>query len=338
MKKKTGILILGIILPILLLYILYYRDVKLYYNDENADGNASGNLYNSGLFCQLDNKIYFSNLADNGALYSMNTDMSTYKKISDDKVNYINASGHYIIYNRINNKKERSSGSALEFINVGVYRINLNGNNIKRLDKAPAGTVHQFGNDIYYVRYDKHDAYTLYSVGLDGSNQKQVLNEAVSPAMMTDEYIYYTGVKQDHNIYRLSRSSFQKELIKEGNYSQVILQGSSMYCINNSDNYSIVQMNTDGTLEKKIVNDRVATYNITPDGNYLFYQADGGDHNGVYLVNLSTGETDLIQAGNYQNLCLTDDYLFFNRFDSTAMFYVELSNPTKASEFRPNNK
>ena len=336
MIKKKGILVILVLsLLVIIIGIFYYFDEKTYFNDENANGNTPGNLYNNGLFCQLDDKIYFSNLADDGTLYSMNSDMSSYKKLSNDKINFINASGHYLIYNRINNLKEHNKGSALEFVTVGVYRTKLNGKNVFRLDKTPAGTVHQFGNEVYYLHYDKEEEYTLNSIGIDGKNQKKLSEQAISCAMVTDEHVYYTGVLQDHNIYRLKRSSNQNELVKEGNYSQVIVQNSVMYCINNADNYSIVQMNMDGSSENTIVKDRVSTYNITNDGNYLFYQADGGDHNGVYCVNLSTGEQSLIQAGDYQNLCLTNDYLFFNAFNSSAMYYVHLTNPTKAKAFMP---
>ncbi len=334
-KKKNIIIMSGLIVLVIVVIIWYFFSEDTHFNNENDDGNTPGNLYNNGLFCQLDDKIYFSNLLDDGALYSMDADLSTFKKISNDKINYINASGHYIIYNRINNLKEHNKGSALEFINVGVYRINLNGKKIVRLDRTPAGSVHQYGNDVYYLHYDKNESYALYSIGLDGKNGKMLFEQAVSCAMITDWYIYYTGVLEDHNIYRLLRENNQQELVKEGNYSQVILQDSSLYCINNADNYSIVQMNLDGTSEKTIVNDRVITYNITQDGNYLFYQADGGDHNGVYCVNLSTGESSLIQAGDYQNLCLTKDYLFYNKLNSSEMYYVDLNNPTIAKAFIP---
>ncbi len=336
MKKKKGVfIVIGIALVIIVFCIIYYFSEKTYYNDENVDGSTPGNIYNNGLFCQLDDTIYFSNLEDDGALYSMDTKMTTYSKLCTDKVNFINACGKYIVYNRINNKKEHSSGSALVFINVGVYRVHLNGKRMIRLDKSPSTSVHQYGNDIYYHCYDSDDAYSLYSVGLDGENRKQVLKEPVSNAMITNQYIYYTGVSQDHDIYRLSKTSNQKELVKEGNYSQVILKDSTMYCINNDDNYSIVRMNPDGTSESTLVNDRVSTYNITADGNYLFYQADGGDHNGVYVVNLLNGETNLVEAGDYQNLCLTEDYLFFNKFNADSMYYVSLSNPTVARSFKP---
>ncbi len=336
MKTKKKVLITtGIVLLFLLICFLFYLNKKTYYNEESDNGNSAGNLYNKGIFCQYEDKIYFSNPKDDGTLYSMDTDLSSYKKLSKDKVNYINVSGHYIIYNRINNLKEHAAGSALVFKNVGVYRIDLNGNHIKRFDDTPADTVHQFGNDIYYLHYDKKKAYSLYSVRLNGDEQKEILTECISPAMVTEEYLYYTGVINDHNIHRLSRDNLHEELVKEGNYSQVVLQGDSIYAIDNEKNHTIVQMALDGTGEHTLVNDRVATYNLSNDGKYLFYQVDAGDHNGVCYLNLSTGEQTLIQSGDYQNLCITEDYLFFNQFKSTSMYYVELSNPTVAKPFLP---
>lgn len=337
MTKKILIPI-GIILVIVFAGILLYLGGKTKFNDEDADGNTAGNLYNNGLFCQYEDKIYFSNLADDGALYSIDTDLSSSKKLLKDKVNFINVSGKYIIYNRVNNLKLQGTGNPLEFHHVGIYRVKLNGKGIRMLDDAPTSDVHQFGNDVYYLRYNDTQSFSLNTVRLDGDNLKEITNEPVSTAMITRDYIYYTGGTNDHNIYRLSKNSFQRELVKEGNYNKVLLQDNTIYCINNEDNYSIVKMNADGSNESTIVKDRVSTYNLSKDGQYLFYQADGGDHNGVYYLNLLTGEKALIQAGNYSDLCVTDDYLFFHVFDSTSMYYVKLSNPTIAKPFMPEIK
>ena len=337
-RTKKTLITIGLVLLLTVLGIIFYLSEKTRYNDENADGNTPGNLYNNGLFCQLEDKIYFSNLADDGALYSMDTDLSTYKKLNPDKVNYINACGSYIIYNRNNNLKEVPSGSALDFSNVGVYRIKLNGHDIRKIDKSPSGMVHQYGNDVYYIRYHKEDGYSLYVANLNGDETRKLYDQAISCAMIDSQYIYFTGVTTDHSIYRLERTSGSKNLLKEGNYSQIILNNSSLYALNAADNYSIVKMNTDGTAEQTIVKDRVVTYNLTEDGKYLFYQVDATDHNGVYLKNLATGEQTLIQSGDYQNLCLTKDYLFFNTFDKDSMYYVELKNPTTSKAFLPEVK
>lgn len=334
MSKKILIAI-GIVLIIAIAIILFYLSGKTKFNNEDADGNTAGNLYNNGLFCQYEDKIYFSNLADDGALYSIDTDLSSSTKLVEDKVNYINVSGKYIIYNRENNQKATSTGNALEFHRVGVYRVKLNGNGMRMLEEYPTSNVHQFGNDVYYLRYDESETFRLFTVRLDGEDLKEVYGEPISNAMITNQYIYYIGTTADHNIYRLSRTNFQKELVKEGNYGQVILQDSMLYAINNADNYALVKMSVDGTNESTIVNDRVSTYNLSKDGKYLFYQADGGDHNGVYYVNLLTGEKELIKEGNYADLCITDDYLFFHEFNSTSMYYVKLSNPTNAKSFMP---
>ena len=51
-------------------------------NPPGTVGNTAGNLYNSGLFCEYDGTVYFSNAADNGALYSMNVDETEVKKLN----------------------------------------------------------------------------------------------------------------------------------------------------------------------------------------------------------------------------------------------------------------
>ena len=53
-------------------YIFYekYCNTKTLYNKEFVLGNSAGNLYNGGLFCKQEDTIYFSNMNDDGALYT----------------------------------------------------------------------------------------------------------------------------------------------------------------------------------------------------------------------------------------------------------------------------
>ncbi len=96
--KKTIIFIFVLALIIGGFTALSHYSNKVYYNEEDVTGNLAGNLYNGGLYCEVDGTIYFSNPADDGALYSMAPDCTDVKKLSTDKVASINADEHYIYY------------------------------------------------------------------------------------------------------------------------------------------------------------------------------------------------------------------------------------------------
>lgn len=61
-------------------YMLFSQRVKM--NEGYVTGNTAGNLYNGGLFCESEGVIYFSNLYDDGCLYSMLPDETDIKKLS----------------------------------------------------------------------------------------------------------------------------------------------------------------------------------------------------------------------------------------------------------------
>jgi hypothetical protein len=97
MKKKIIFSVCGISIIIALFLISYFMN-KTYYNDPSVLGNSSGNLFNGGLFCESDGKIYFSNPNDEGRIYSMDEDFTNFKKLSSDTGNYLNVAGKYIVY------------------------------------------------------------------------------------------------------------------------------------------------------------------------------------------------------------------------------------------------
>ena len=73
MNKKTRNIIIGTLSALLLLtlFILSMLSQRIKMNTGNVTGNTAGNLNNSGLFCERNGIVYFSNLYDNGCLYSM---------------------------------------------------------------------------------------------------------------------------------------------------------------------------------------------------------------------------------------------------------------------------
>ena len=83
-KRKTGaiksnILLFLVVAVIIAVFVTAKFSGRVVPNLEGAVGNTACNLYNNGLFCADDDKIYFSNLNDGGALYSMSKDLSDFE-------------------------------------------------------------------------------------------------------------------------------------------------------------------------------------------------------------------------------------------------------------------
>lgn len=124
-KKYTKFIIGGsVLLAIIILIIVYHNVTKIDKNSSSTTGNTPGNLLNGGSFCESGGKIYFSNPYDNNKLYSMDSDCSNIKCLTDDDVSYINCAGRYIYYVK-NNAKASNTNSLLRGELYGVVRCAL---------------------------------------------------------------------------------------------------------------------------------------------------------------------------------------------------------------------
>ena len=175
MKKIVKYVVLGALLLLIAGYSLYYHYLtRQHYNDTYVNGNTAGNLYNSGLFCEDEEYIYFSNASDDNRLYRMKKDGSEIKKMNNDTVAYINVDDNYLYYIRTGGGAE----SSFSFLNVNTHslcRIRKDGKgDVTILDEAPALYASLVGNYIYYLHYDTKEATTLYRIKIDGEEKEQI--------------------------------------------------------------------------------------------------------------------------------------------------------------------
>ncbi|MGB8450974.1 MAG: DUF5050 domain-containing protein [Anaerocolumna sp.] len=329
------------IVPFILIIIigsLFYflmNSAQTVYNSENAFGNTSGNLFNGGLFCEYNDKIYFSNMKDEGALYSMDLELKNFKKISNDKIGYINAVGSYLYYSRMNNKKQTSKPNIFAFKNVGIYRIKFNGKDTKSLYDNPSGLINVYGNSLYYQHYNKEGGLKFYKVGIDGSGEKKLSDEAILPMTIVNNMLYYTGVNDDHFLYSMNLTNNSKSVIYEGNCYAPIINKNYIYFISLSDNYFLYRIDLNGKNKTLISGERCSTYNITEDGKYLYYQVDNNKDNRIGIMNLGTGDVHTIKTGDYKNIHILDNYVFFTDFEEKETYYIPTGSSNNLKAFNP---
>ena len=71
---------------------------------------------------------------------------------------------------------------------------------------------------------------------------------------------------------------------------------------------------------------RIATYNVSSDGATVYYQVDNGKDNGLYVLDTKSGVQTELRSGNYNYYHIIDNYLFFEEFDGSAAYVMNLSN------------
>lgn len=286
----------------------------------DTPGNTAGNLYNTGLFCENDGIIYFSNPNDDGALYSMSANITDFEKITDDKALYINVDENYIFYSRMNNLKEKPKTSIFSFYLNGLYRINKSGSNLKMLHNDPIGSLLLYDNNLYYQYYKENEPLSIHSMYIDGSDDYALINDDCIAVSARNDRIYYTGVRKNHDINYISTVSASAGIAVEESSYMPIAAPDGIYYISTADGYRIYRVSYDGTEKKLIADCQCSTYNLSPDGRYVYYQRDNSEENGIYAYDTVSGTTSLIYPGDYKWIHTAGNYMFFYGFSDEQVY------------------
>ena len=333
---KTNIIVILIGIAFILVFVIARFSGRVIPNTEGAVGNSACNIYNGGLFCADDERIYFSNLKDGGSLYSMSKDLSDFEYMQEDTAGYINNTSNYIVYSRLNYTRNDSVKHVLQFSYSGIYRVTKKGSHsIGGIYSYDVGSVGLIGNEVYYQKHEKDGNMNLCRAGLDGKNDELLLEEKVVPGTLTSSKIYYAGAEDDHYIYSFDPDSRQKVVIYKGNCYQPALIGGNIYFISLSKNYNIAKIDEFGQNPTILVDEKCDFYNVTPDEQYIVYQVDDGKNNRLEMMNLSTLEKTVIKKGDYNSINIIGDRVFFREFGTDEVYYFTLSSPSQVDTFNP---
>lgn len=338
MKNKISYIILSVIFIglIAFLFVLAAMGKITKQNDGTVLGNTAGNLYNGGLFCEQNGVIYFANHNDDNSLYRMDAaSCSGIEKLHHDRVCYLNADENYLYYSRMNHQREEGSASIFTLFNTGLYRVNRkNGKNLHCIYYNPCGLTLLYGNELFYQHYEEGKGLSLHRVGTDGENNSEFSSDALLPACVSDGLFYYAGVNKDHYLHTLNPATGETAtLLERSTYFPMVSNG-SIYFMTLGD-YAIHRYNpTTGTSEK-LISEPCATYNISNDGRYLYYQVDRTDNNRICVLDLDTMTSTTILEGNFSQIHVTSNYVFFTDFAETTVYAYTTDNSGLLSIFNP---
>lgn len=335
LKKFVIALILLTIVGFVGIYLI--TNGKTFMNSDDEIGNTAGNIINGGLFSEKDGFIYFSNPNDDGSLYVMNSTGTQFRKLHNDKAVFINVDEHYIYYLRSNHTKKSQHGSFLMFNNTGLYKVDQNGKNLKVISNKPGSHITLKGNYLYYQNYDVEEGLYLYRQKIDRTEEMVLVKDAVIPTLIDDGRLYYAGNTKNHNLNSLDLSSYTTRTEVKGNIMYPIYHGQYIYYIDMDDNYALKRMKTDGSKSTTLVKDRVFTYNISNSGQYLYYQIDNAKNNQLARLNLENLESETVIEGDFKQIHVTDNYVFFTAFDNSETYSQLADGKINVVTFNPPN-
>ncbi len=320
-SKKTVVIVLSVIFCVLVgMFVIFQFSGKVASNPPGTYGNTAGNLYNGGYFCENDGRVYFGNAYDEGTLYSMKPDETDLKKLSTAKIGFINAAGDYLYYYQ----KDSSAASSLGFVvhMSGLYRCNKNGDRVVCLDKSDCNTALLIDNTIYYEKAEKGANTTrcLYQVFTDKSNNVKLSDECITPASAQGNGFYYNNVTANHHLMYLDIHTNQStEIYPYDMWFPTIHTDGNIYFLDLKNDYALCSYNPISQETKTLTTDRVDFFNLSQ--NYIYYQKNSAQDPALMRMRLDGSDSEIIQSGNFSDLSITSEYVYFKAFGTDLPVY-----------------
>ena len=157
---------------------------------------------------------------------------------------------------------------------------------------------------------------------IDGKSDTLLTEDGVNPCCIVNDKIYYAGYDADHYIHSMSLNGAE-ETIYRGNCTNVLYRNNMIYYMDMDQDYKLACVHADGTEPALLTDKRICAYNFSYDGNKIYYQVDNAtDDNGLYELDLASGNSSLLVSGDYNYIHTTSQYIFFASYDLKNVFYI----------------
>ena len=319
--KKMGkkfVLVLSVILLLVAGALTAYFITRRIPMDPSNHGNTPANLQNSGLFFEMDGKVFFSNANDNNCLYSMNPDETKPKRMTTMGVKYINgAEGYLYFYMDSTSKSGKVTGLGAASNQYGLYRCREDGQKLTCLHRDFCGEVQLCGEYLYYQV--KTDGGSLHKIRCDKKELKKVNDEMISPVCYDNGIIYYTGLTTDHDIHVLNTTNDSTSTIYSGYMFYPTVQDGYLYYLNGDENYSIWRVNLSNGNNERITTDRCDCFTL--NRQHIYYAFSNADAPALKMCDLDGANPVVLFNGVVNSLNLTSRYLYFKIFGGDNQLY-----------------
>ena len=314
-QKRIIIGVLAALVIVSLLVVLAYSQ-RVSMNPDGTVGNTAGNINNSGLFCEYNGKVYFSNSYDGGSLFVMNPDETELRRLNYLNVQNILAGGKYLYYFQTGSTSSSSLGQVKGL--TSFARCKLNGKSEISLTRDVVTSAQLVDNYLYMLTATDAGP-SFYKMKIDKSDKTELANVAINPACAQDGIIYYNGVESDHYLYALRTSNDSVSEVWAGNLWYPILYGDYVYYMDVENNYRLCRYSVSQNVIEVLTNDRVDCFNV--GSGYIYYQKNSSSD--PQLICMRTDGTDAmtVASGTFTNINMTSQYVYFQAFDDNTTTY-----------------
>lgn len=318
--KVTLAICISVLILALLGTVLYFSG-HVPMNPDGTVGNTAGNLNNSGLFCEYDGKVYFSNTYDGGGLYVMNPDESGMKRLNTLKVQNILAGGKYLYYFQTGSSSDSGFGQLQGMKSFDRCKLNGSGSTALTRDVVVTG---QLVNNYLYLLTAPHTGPVFYKMKIDKTDKTVLANYIINPACAENGIIYYNGTQNDHYLYALNTATGVASELWRGNIWYPVLQGDYVYYLDVANDYRLCRYSFSLNLVEILTQDRVDCFNV---GNGFIYYQKNGQNAQLKCMRTDGSDVKVIAEGNYTHINMTSQYVYFQSFgDEVTMYHSPIGS------------
>lgn len=328
-RRSLLVTFLFLLLIVFLCTLLIFSG-RIAMNPAGTIGNTAGNLNNSGLFCEYDGTVYFSNSNEGGSLYAMDADESNVRRLNTLKVCNILAGGKYLYYFQTGSVSSASSFGQLQGIK-SFDRCKLNGSDSTSLTGDVVVTG-QLVDNYLYLLISKKAGPSFYKLKIDKSEKVDLADYIINPACASNGVIYYNGTQDDHYLYALNTADDVISEVWRGNLWYPVLDGDYVYYLDVANHYRLCRYSMSQDVIQVLTEDQVDCFNV--GSGYIYYQKNGAD---AQLKRMYTdgSNVQVIAEGNYTNINMTSQYVYFQEFGNDTTMYHTAIGSNIFSPFHP---
>ena len=329
LSKKIIAIALGLLLIAFTAFYVIHASNRINFDPETV-GATAGNLYNDGLFCESDGKVYFSNSYDEGCLYVMNSDQTELKKLYNLHASFINAAGNFVFfYGKI---IPQSQGLGTVVSKPGMYMIRNNGKQLQALTKDGSQCMLLVGNYVYYQHYTQKEGADFERINLKKKESEPCLDFFITPASYYEGKIYYNGQYEDHHLYTYDINTGEVQDIWGGDIWNPIREGNYIYYMDVLHNYRLCRYSLSANQIEILTNDRIDFFNVY--NNLIFYQKSSSSDPQLKRMNLDGSAVETIAYGTFNSINITSQYTYFKEFgNETTTYYTPTYGSVDVREF-----
>lgn len=329
MSKEVKVIVISVVIILVLaaagVGITVSGRVRM--NPDGTVGNTAGNINNSGLFCEYNGKVYFSNTYDGGSLFVMNPDETGLKRLKTLKVRNILAGGNYLYYFQIGSSSSDPGPGLIQGMR-SFDRCKLNGSSSTTLTRDVVVSGQLVDNYLYLLTAPSSGP-LFYKIKIDKKDKTTLAEYNLNPACAENGVIYYNNTQSDHYLCALNTKTDSTSEVWRGNLWYPVKEGDYIYYMDVANNYRLCRYSLSRDVIEVLTHDRVDCFNV--GGGYIYYQKNGADAQLKCMLTDGSNVT-VIAEGNYTNINMTSRYVYFQPFgDETTMYHSPLGSGYYAS-------